>query len=350
MSDRPPLLFHVGAHKTGTTAIQAMLSALRPELAARGIAYPDLRRWTGGSGADHNALAHLVAREGWRAAFFRWRTGRGLRSLAGRTRTLLSAEAVMRHVLGRDVGREAETWFPAHAAYLQRMAGFLGGFEVSALMYLRQPETAVISMFKENVVRGMADGRRDLEGFIAAKAARFDYPREIALMRGAFGRLEVLSYEAEARAGLLTGLLSRVGAADLAPPRLPELRGSPGNRATLWLQRAIGRVSPAEYRHRAVFSLRREAAPLFAEAAPSTLWPSTEVFDRFVASNAPTYDLPFLARPVAPSLPVTQWSEADDCAAERAFADWAEANAALLGARDRRHLRHYDPDPESPAP
>lgn len=348
MSDRPPLLFHVGAHKTGTTAMQAMLAALRPDLRVRGIAYPDLRPWTRGSEADHNALAHLVADEGPRAVWRRWQARRGLRRSAGLDRTVLSAEAVVRHVLGQGVGRSPEAWFPAHAAYLARLAGFLRDFEVSALLYLRQPDTAVISMFKENVVRGMPDGRRDLAGFIAAKAARFDYPREIATLSAAFPRLDVLSYEAEAKTGLLTGLLARIGAADLAPPRLPDLRTSPGNRATLWLQRALGQVGEAEYRHRALFCLRPEAAEVFDEAERSTLWPSAAVFAEFLAAHQATYVLPFLTRPEPPALPCTRWDAADHARAEAAFAGWRQANAALLAERDRRRLRHYDPDPALP--
>lgn len=345
MSEAPRLLLHVGVHKTGTTAIQSALAALRPDLAGRGIAYPDLRPVTGGSVRDHNALAHAIAHEGLRAGLRRWRLRRALLAARGRARTVLSAEAIARHTLGRPDRADPDSWFAAHDAYLARLARFLRNFEVQALCYLRQPETAVVSMFKENVVRGMGDGRLEFPDFLRAKAARFDYPRVIRSFTYAFTRLEVLSYEAETKTGLLTGVLARCGAPDLAPPDLPEVRSSPSNRATMWLQAALGKVPPAEYRHRAVFALRPAGLPWFREDRPSTLWPSDTALADFVQTHAASYDLPFLRRPAALDLPVTIWTPEMHAAADRAFADWANANRAMLQARDRLGLRHYDADP-----
>ena len=61
-SPLPPdaILLHIGPHKTGTTAIQGMLAAARPEMLAAGVLYP------GQLGAHHNAARAVTAnREGW---------------------------------------------------------------------------------------------------------------------------------------------------------------------------------------------------------------------------------------------------------------------------------------------
>ena len=340
----PRLLLHVGAHKTGTTAIQHALTALRPDLHRRGIAYPDLKPSLGGSGRDHNLLAHTLTRSELRRKLRLWRARHALWTGRGSQLTVLSSEAIFRHILVPSQ-EGIDGWFAAHDAYLAKVARFLRGFDVTALCYLRQPETAVISLFKENIVRGQSDGRLTLRQFIAARDWFFHYPRHIAALQRAFPTVEVVSFEAEAKAGLLAGFLARAGAADLAPPALTTLRSSPSNRATIWLQRAIGTVPGTAFRHRAVFSLRPEAEALFAEDAPSTLWQSPQDHDAFVAAVSDSYDLPFLKRPGPLTLPPTQWTDRMQAEAEQAFAAWSQRNAALLARREALRLRHYDPDP-----
>lgn len=346
MTARPPLLLHVGSHKTGTTAMQAALAALRPELARAGIAYPDLKPELGGSPRDHNALAHALAAPDLRTRLALWRAGRQLaRAARHGQRTILSAEAILRHVLGRADHTDSDAWFAAHRAYLRRIARYLGRFNITALCYFRQPETAVISLYKENIIRGLPEARLDLAGFLAVKAQRFDYPRHIAALQASFPQTEILSFEAEVKTGLLTGFLRRVGAADLAPPVLPDLRTSPSNRAALWLQRHIGREDALAYRARATFALRAEAAPFFAEDAPSTLWPDAALQERFFQINAESYALPFLQPPRLTDLPPTRWSDTMHARADAGFADWAAAHADLLARRNALRLRPFHPDP-----
>lgn len=348
---RPPLILHVGTHKTGTTAIQAMLAGLRTGLAARGIAYPDLSPATGGTGQDHNALAHLFIETGPLARLRLWRSGRLLRRRArGAETVVLSAEAIVRHNLPQHHPVDAEDWFSSHAAYLRRLAGSLHGFDLRPLIYFRRPEDAAVSLYKEALVRGRVAACRPMGEFLAPMLPRFDYPRQIAVLTECLGPTDAVGYEAEARRGLLPGFLDRIGATGLPLPARGSARPSPGNRATVWLQRALPAVPAAEFRHRILFALDGAGRPWFEEAAPSTLWSSRAEFDAFLVHARRAYDLPYIgAAPSWPDLPPPAWSEADHAAAEAGFADWRQQNAARLADRDRRRLKHYDPDPVDPA-
>ncbi len=55
------LILHIGAAKTGTTAIQAFLSFNRAALEKSGVWYPDPRKFSrGGDEMGHNALAYRL--------------------------------------------------------------------------------------------------------------------------------------------------------------------------------------------------------------------------------------------------------------------------------------------------
>ena len=341
------LLFHVGTHKTGTTAIQAYMSQCRTELAAQGILYPSLRPGLWKEKEAHHKVVQAVARHSIidRVRLRRYR--RWLDAAQARARlTVLSAEPVYRHVIGDVTPGDLPSWFAAHRNYLDRLAAWLAGFEVRPVVYFRQPEVLAVSMYKEHVVRRLLRGReRRFASFIEMTAPYYEYSRHVAALRDAFGDVAVRDYAAASRVGLQADFAALIGAADLPPPAQTAVRASPGNRATLWLADQPEGRSRRDYVRRILFALRAEPAGPFAEAAPTTLWPDRATFERFLEQHRAAWDLPFLSVPAWPDVATTSWTPDDYRAAEEAFGAWEARNLDLLRQREARKLTFYEPDP-----
>lgn len=341
------LLFHVGTHKTGTTAIQAYLSQCRAELAAQGILYPSLRPGLWKEREAHHKVAQAVARHSIidRARLGRYR--RWLDAAQSRARlTVFSAEPVYRHAIGDVAPGDLTGWFAAHRNFLERLAAWLTGFDVQPVVYLRQPEVLAISMYKEHVVRRLLRGReRQFASFIAMTAHYYEYSPHIDALRSAFGDVVVRDYAAASRAGLQADFAGLIGATSLPPPAHVAVRASPRNRATLWLAGQSESLSRRDHVRRVLFALRASTDGPFAEAGPTTLWPDRATFDRFVEQHRAAWDLPFLSVPAWPDVPPASWTTHDHHAAEEAFRDWETRNIDLLRMREARGLAFYEPDP-----
>lgn len=131
------VVLHLGAHRTGTTAFQAFLSANRARLAAAGIAVwlpQDLRR---------GPLAALSARPGLpRAALadrrLEWRLDAALDRLAAQgARLLLVSEE---NLIGTMAScHAAERPYPEVRARLRRLDGLFGGRILRAGLGFRDP-------------------------------------------------------------------------------------------------------------------------------------------------------------------------------------------------------------------
>lgn len=154
-------MLHLGTPKTGTRSVQKWLLATAADLAAAGVDYPDLRSVAPGTARlnQSDLFTHLA---GVRS---RLRTGAdGADAVAERLRSsgaetlLLSSEACWL-LPGRSGAPSADPRvFAATAiAWLRRELGR----EVRLVVYLRRPDTFVLSLFNQYVKNGTpwsADG------------------------------------------------------------------------------------------------------------------------------------------------------------------------------------------------
>jgi len=327
-------------HKTGTTAIQQSLSANRAWLRAEGIEYPEPPRASGDSGTGHHSVAHALAKRGIpsRLALFGFRR-RLERSAESARLTVLSAEPLYRHWMGRYWTRgypsDASGMMAGHRIYLGRLARYFRNFSPKVLLYLRRPDSFMVSMYKEAMTWG--GNPPDFEPFVEIQAWMVAYPERIAAFREAFGEIEVRSYEDECKRGLLAGFYEGLGlkAPEQAASRV---RVSVSNRATLWLLRAQ-REEPKprrEHQRRLLFSRSIEGEPLFREETPSTLWPSRSAFEDFVLRHRSAYEEGNYELPSHGDMPPTEWGDSMHALAQEAFGKWEDVTTEMLAERERR--------------
>lgn len=203
----PPILLHVGMHKTGTTSIQKFLAGNRTALLRSGILYPDL-----GHGDSHPGLAlSLPNRRADMIRRMRRATGPGHQ-----------AAAVAWPHPDQAYGDLADTvaWYRPDLVALSSecflewldpalvrdaLARSLGG-PVTVLIYLRNPEDWIESVYRQVV--------RDPEIRFAGDPAHLpqwdllDYPALLRRWADVFGRdaLRVRSYDtADTRARGVVG-------------------------------------------------------------------------------------------------------------------------------------------------
>ena len=134
------IYLHVGYHKTGTTAIQTLLSANRERLAGAGILYPracereNNPAFCQGRSFAHHALPNLLLQE-------RHREPRMLRAQIDRLpceRVVISSEVFMER-------------FKNEAAALAALTSLLEGLDVRVLLYLRPQHSLFESVYNQQV-------------------------------------------------------------------------------------------------------------------------------------------------------------------------------------------------------
>lgn len=338
---QPPLILHAGVHKTGTTAIQMSLAANRAWLRTKGVHYPELVPGLRGPKTAHHAVIHALAKPTLRKRLQLLRFRRRVERVAREMRvTLISAEPVYRHCLGPEPADTAE-FLQGHNAYLRRLAHYFRTFEPKVLLYLRRPDALVVSRYKERVT--MASQSPDFVEFTKIRPWLVSYPERIAAFRDVFGEPEIRIYETERDRGLLSGFYAGLDL-PLPPVELGSgIRISPSNRATLWLRRAQWEAprSPRAHGFRVIFAISSAGAELFVEQSLSTLWPSDDAFNAFVARYRSAYEIAGFTLPDPPGCPQVQWTDAMHAEAEQAFAEWEHANSAALAERAKLGLPHY---------
>ncbi|MBP7002997.1 hypothetical protein [Amaricoccus sp.] len=348
------LIIHVGTHKTGTTALQAFLSANRAPLDAMGVHYPDATRFgLGKLGEIHHGVAAALARgEGpFPGPLLRFRDHLRER-LAGGAAVVLSSEAFYRHILpeGDEPEDEAALW-SLREAYLDRMAAYFAPLDPTISIYFRNPVALAESKYANRTVATAL--RDDFPGFRRRTAWSYDYGRHLATLGARFPRVLAHSYEKSSRPSLIRNFFADHGLPEPPPAGDRRLRVALPNRAVLWIQRlkAEGRLADRkELRRRWHFALREEAQPLFAEAARSTFWESAEArqafFDRY---GAPVAGIAFAAPAADREGPRTTWDDGLHAAANAAYAAWLPANETRLRRREAAGIEPYDDVEATPA-
>ena len=247
--------------------------------------------------------------------------------------TLLSSEAIYRHVATATKPRDPDAWFEAHRQYLSRLAEHLDGFACTPILYLRQPHNFAVSLFKEAVAKARPQALPDFEEFVGRYTTHFDYPRHIAALTEFFGEVDVRSYESAAKQGLIPSFYASLG---IDPP--PDASGtyvrrSLSNRATLWLHRTSGQGSKREQRRRILYA-DRDPDGIFREETPSTLWPSPEAYAQF-AGRLPKAQMPPVVADAPPlDREPTVWTADMQADADRRFREWHDSNLASLRYRE----------------
>lgn len=347
---RPPLLLHAGTHKTGTTAIQSVLDKDRERLQEAGIHYPSLypefAAQPDKAAPAHHQVSHSVARSTLRGRIpmmkFRRRIQKAARSS---TLTLLSAEPVYRHVARQGYIPADPQWLIEHAKYLARLKSYLKRFDITILLYLREPFTCAESFFKESVTLYTGQPHQSFDDFVASRLPHFDYARRIEIFEQVFGKVETRQYEAACREGLIEAFYKDLG---LPAPQVEreQVRPSVSAQGALWLQARSADGDRGDHAARVLYAVR-DPDSLFGGGARASLWSDEAARHAFSLSLDKTLALPILEGLSPPVAPPAFWSENETRTANEAFADWRSENAKLLTRRASLGLKHYQPDPRS---
>lgn len=338
---RPRLVFHVGSHKTGTTAMQRRFAAMRPELQRDGLLYPDLAPFFGGGASQptHAAVVEAAIRQD---AASRERLARFADHLADQAQdgatVFLSSETAYR-LAADGIDWEDETFWDARRRLLDRLASAFAAFDLSFLLCLRRPDGLAESHFAESAAATPACWPFD--AFVQMKSYRYAYARQVALFRSV-APTRVLQYEAARRSGLMASACEAIGVPPVGEPeRL--VRQSIAVRAQCWMQsaKAEGALSARDRDRRWLFALeRRDDAPF--DGGPTTLWPSAARRREFVATALTGFtELPFA--PVEDELPPPcHWDRADQHRADDMFRAWQTRHLPRLQTREKAGLRPFE--------
>lgn len=186
------MLLHIGAHKTGTTTLQAFLAANRARLRRAGTFYPDLDIIGAGTAKNHHAVAHGIAE--WRdPALSRARVetfcAKVLSSSKKYACTILSSESFARH----EVDGEGLDYWGRRDRFVSRVAAVLDPERVELVYTVRRQDAFATSLYGEKIKTGTY--ARSFEGFCAHDAQDLDFARQLDVWRRYYPRVRVLVYE-----------------------------------------------------------------------------------------------------------------------------------------------------------
>ena len=267
-------IIHIGAPKTGSTAIQRCLSDNRAALLERGVLYPDvsLRGW------GHHDLAFLLD-----GGYPAWATPqpRPLAALRADLQAAVAQHAAPCIVLS------SENFFiyprPAELRALLRAAGLQQGDRLSIVCYLRRQDEAQMSWYNQTVkAQGYAGS---FESSLRLHHGLWDYAARLRPWLDEFGNdgLQIRLYEPAGQADVCGDFLGLLGVASAGLQRPADRVNERINRDILELQRVVNRL-PMK-----VTSKRRHHKQLIALTAAAA---AQGIFD----------DRPFLTPPAARQL------------------------------------------------
>lgn len=186
MHKKPDLILHIGVMKTGTTAVQRVLTAQREALLARGVCYP-----ASPSLPDHMLISLAFSRQ--RANAPPRHPGRLEGMSVGQriARFLREFEAEMNslpaHVRKVLIVAESLQTSLRDPQEVQALAGFLKPLfgEIRVVVYLRRQDQFSASNYSQNLRRGVLQAP-DLA--LHGAPGAIDYQALLALWAGAFGK------------------------------------------------------------------------------------------------------------------------------------------------------------------
>lgn len=285
MGNKPVLFIHAGGHKTGTTAIQHALGAVRGELKRQGICWPRL----GSSPVHHKFVQSLHDRgplarlnAGWMTARIRWQS-QGCRA------TVLSSERLYRigYTLFGNEPQHAHPESRRRTEVLGRLrALFTDEFEIRVILYLRRVDAFAESMFKELLFRKDYQGRYSFARFLEEQDVLFRYDTRIREFEDRLGPVSLHAYDALKGTGVVSHFFSLIGATLPGPvaseARIRRSASNAGAWFLLWL---------AEQRDLSLTDRRRVLEFCLSDAwpepagAPRSLWPSAEAHSGFLGDH-----------------------------------------------------------------
>src|SRR5689334_18849904 len=269
-------LLHIGAPKTGSTALQKFLSTNRARLRELGVDYPDVSL----RGFGHHDIAFLVG-----GGYPGWATPqeRGLEDLA--------RELVEKTAASTVIAISSENFYlqpdPEATARLLERAG-LGPRQVRVIVYLRRQDEAHLSWYNQAVkAQGYAG---TIQESIAETRSLWDYEAQLDRWARVFGRDAICARAYE------SGDIRRdfLGLAGLSPDGFDfpdEDVNSRINTDILEFQRLVNRLplTPQQKRgaHRELIALTSRAAGsgLFDDAALLGVTERRALLEQYADSN-----------------------------------------------------------------
>lgn len=186
------IYLHVGAHKTGTTTLQAELALNRAELKANGLIYPDFNgadshfqwaRFLAGEMPKLNAEKHAQVTADW------------LNSLQPDQALLLSAESFYRHITTQP-------------DYLEKLKLVFQGVQITPVLCLRSQADFARSLYGEWVLNWQYP--HDIYRFIKEFYHWFDF-ESVVKQLSLLGRPHLISYHQIAGNDLSSNFLKQLG-------------------------------------------------------------------------------------------------------------------------------------------
>ena len=213
-------IVHIGAGKTGSTAIQYFLAYNAEALRRLGFSYPLVApASTRADGANHNRLAYELL--GPQPAAAERAMARALaRSAAESPATLLSAEVLYMRPFESECA-SAAAYLAAKNAALDRLFAMLAPFDqIDIVCYVRRHDRWIESIYNERIKTGREHGTSFAE-FVGRYGRSHYRPQLEAWARR--GNVSVRPYEAAARSeGGLTGDFCRAVGIEEDLPAAPE--------------------------------------------------------------------------------------------------------------------------------
>jgi hypothetical protein len=207
----PKLFLHIGAHKTGTTAIQLFARSNQNRLKEQGLWYPDYRPISDRGADAHHDFAHTIAGD---SRLFDLSSLKELvrywsnTASSSRDALMLSAEPFWRHTISIDGNKN---WFKGRRLLFARLADLLSSFDVTVIVVLRRQDDYIRSLYQELVMKNANLGQLRFNEFrkrffeIRKESKAKDllteflktvcYNDNLAIIDELFCHLQVITYE-----------------------------------------------------------------------------------------------------------------------------------------------------------
>jgi hypothetical protein len=183
---KPTIVLHIGLHKTGTTSIQRFLHVNYEALLRQGVLYPlaGRLRKDGERHESHLMLAWSVVERYARKYDVRLSEKPWMK-----LREEIEEKKPDRVVLS------SEFFWPATTQEIQTIRGYLSGYSVRTIVYVRDPVNYAVSSYKQAVKAG---GYEDtIVKFVTERLWQYDTHGVLSRWESVFGKKSVSCYKYE---------------------------------------------------------------------------------------------------------------------------------------------------------